>query len=88
MDLVRTSYHQLVANIVSIPLDAFAIGLRVGMFTDEEIAEWIRANQLSAQNKITLIQALADLKNGPITGVIRTALREKDGLPPVPGDAT
>jgi hypothetical protein len=34
-----------------------------------------------AKDKITLIQAVADLKKGPITGVIRTALREKEGLP-------
>ena len=84
--LALTSYDQFVADIMSIPLDAFANGLRVGMFTDEEIAEWIRANQLSAKDKIALMQAIADLKRGPITGVIRTELREKDGLPPVPGD--
>jgi hypothetical protein len=81
-----TSYDQLVADIGFIPLDAFANALRVGMFTDEEIAEWIKANQLSAKDKITLTRATADLKSGPITGVIRTALREKEGLRPVPGD--
>jgi len=84
--LALTSYDQLVADIVSIPLDAFANALRVGMFTDEEIAEWIKAYQLSAKDKIALTQAIADLKRAPITGVIRTALREKEGLPPVPGD--
>lgn len=60
----------------------------MGIFTDEEIAEWIRANQLSAKDRITLVQAVGDLKRGPITGVIRTALREKEGLPPIPGDAS
>jgi hypothetical protein len=75
-----------VVDIGSIPLDAFANALRVGMFTDEEIAEWIKANQLSANDKIALTQAIAELKSGPVTGVIRTALREKEGLPPVPGD--
>jgi len=57
-----------------------------GIVNDEEIAEWIRANQLSAKDKVALTRAIADLKRGPITGVIRTALREKEGLPPVPGD--
>jgi hypothetical protein len=75
-----------VADITSVPLDAFATGTQVGMFSDEEIAEWIRAHHLSSKEKVILTQALSDLKRGPITGVIRTALREKEGLPPVPGD--
>ena len=84
--LALTSYNQRVVDTGSIPLDTFADALRVGMFTDDEIAEWIKANRLSAKDKATLTQAIADLKRGPITGVIRTALREKEGLSPVPGD--
>jgi hypothetical protein len=73
-------------NITSIPLEGFAKLLRLGTFSDQEITEWIRANRLSASQKLVLIPALTDLKHGPITGIIRTALREKEGLPPVPGD--
>ena len=73
-------------DIASIPLEAFAKTVEVGMFTDEEIAEWIRAHQMSSQDKIVLMQAVSVLKGGPITGVIRTAFREKEGLSPVPGD--
>jgi hypothetical protein len=77
-----------VTDITSIPLEEFASGLRVGMFTDEEIAEWIRGNPLTSIQKVVLIDAIAGLKGGPITGIIRTALREREGLPPVPGDDT
>ena len=37
--------------------------------------------------EVNLQQETAALKNGgPVTGMIRTALREMEGLSPVPGD--
>jgi len=74
-------------EIADIPLEAFVKTVPVGMFTDEEIAEWIRTRHMSAQDEIVLARAVSEFKlGGPITGVIRTALREKKGPPPVPGD--
>ena len=74
-------------EIADIPLEAFVKTVPVGMFTDEEIAEWIRTHRMSSQDKIDLTRAVSAFKRGgPITGVIRTAFREKEGLPPIPGD--
>jgi len=74
-------------RITSLSPETFATALSVGMFTDDEIAEWIRNNPLRAgSEKLQVLQAIGKLKGGPITGIIRTALREAEGLPPVPGD--
>jgi hypothetical protein len=74
--------------IASIPLEALVTGISAMLFTDEEIAEWIRNHELTASDRTKLIQAVVGLKGPPLTGIIRTALREKDGLPPIPGDET
>ncbi len=76
--------------IASMPLERFITALSSMIFTDEEIAHWIRNHQqLSTSQKRDLTRAIAELKGKPpITGIIRTALRELDGLPPVPGDPT
>jgi hypothetical protein len=63
--------------------------LGVRIFTDDEIAHWLRTHPyLSAKEKLEFMQTLQKIKTPPITGIIRTAIRELDGLPPVPGDAT
>jgi hypothetical protein len=73
--------------IASIAPEAFVALLPVRVFTDEEIAHWIRTNPISRSQKSALVEAIVALKGqGPITGLIRTALREMEGLPPVPGD--
>jgi hypothetical protein len=73
--------------IASLPLEAFTAGLRTKMFSDQEIAGWIRSNPVGGSQKVALLQAITELKaGGPITGIVRTALREMEGLPPVEGD--
>jgi hypothetical protein len=72
---------------MSLRADVFIIGLSSGIFTDEEIASWIRGNSIGGGQKVQLLEAISKLKGGAITGIIRTALREREGLPPVPDDA-
>jgi hypothetical protein len=74
--------------IASMSPEEFATLLPARIFTDGEIAHWIRSNPLGGSQKVQVLQAIVALHGGgPVTGVIRTALREMDGLPPVPGDA-
>jgi hypothetical protein len=74
--------------IASISPEEFITLLPAMILTDEEIAHWIRKNRVSGRQKVELLQAVARLKGGgPVTGIIRTALREMEGLRPVPGDA-
>lgn len=74
--------------ITSMSPDVFTTLLSARIFTDEEIAAWIRSNPLTGKQKVELLQAIVTLKGGgPVTGIVRTALREMEGLPPVPGDA-
>ncbi|HZI73072.1 MAG TPA: hypothetical protein VFD73_03440 [Gemmatimonadales bacterium] len=60
--------------------------LKTGIFSDQEIAYWVRNNQLSASQELELTRAVVDFKGSPLTSVIRTALRELHGNPPIPGD--
>jgi hypothetical protein len=60
--------------------------LKTGIFSDQEIAYWVRNNQLGASQELELTRAVVDFKGSPLTGVIRTALRELHGNPPIPGD--
>lgn len=73
--------------ITSMSPDVFTTLLSARIFTDEEIAAWIRSNPLTGKQKVELLQAIVTLKGGSVTGIVRTALREMEGLPPVPGDA-
>ena len=72
--------------IASIPLEQFINMLKTNLFSDQEIAYWIRNNQLTADQKLELTRAIIEYKGPPVTGIIRTALRELDGSPPIPGD--
>ena len=72
--------------IASTPLDQFINTLKTGIFSDQEIAYWIRNNQLSASQELELTRAIVEFKGSPVTGIIRTALRELHGDPPIPGD--
>lgn len=84
---MRTTTIALMSDrITSIPSEEFANLLSLGMFTDAEIAEWVRSKRLTAKEKILVTKAVGKLKGGAITGIIRTAMREMEGLPPVPGD--
>ena len=78
-------YDHLCGNQFS-PPEAFAIGVSTGLFSNAEIAEWIRNNRLAGKQKLQVLEAIGKFKRGVVTGVIRTALREMEGLPPVPGD--
>jgi len=49
--------------------------LKTGIFSDQEIAYWVRNNQLSASQELELTRAVVDFKGSPLTSVIRTALR-------------
>jgi hypothetical protein len=73
-------------EINSIPPEEFAIGVSSWLFTDAEIAGWIRSHRLTGKQKIQVLEAIGKFKGGTVTGVIRSALREMEGLPPVPGD--
>lgn len=73
--------------IASIPVEEFVILLSARIFSDQEIVHWIRNNRVAGQQKVELLQAIVKLKgDGPVMGIIRTALREMEGIPPVPGD--
>jgi hypothetical protein len=60
--------------------------LQARIFTDDEVVQWIRAHRVSGQEKVDLLTTIAQLKGGTVGGPIRTALREVEGLPPIPGD--
>ncbi len=72
--------------ITSMPLEQFINLLKTSVFSDQEIAGWIRNNQLSAVQELELTQAIIEFKGAPVTGIIRTALRELHRDPPIPGD--
>jgi hypothetical protein len=73
--------------IASIPAEDFTSGVRIRMYSEQEIAHWVRNNRLIGKQKMEFLQALAEFNGaGPMTGIIRTALREMEGLPPIPGD--
>jgi hypothetical protein len=67
--------------VESMSFETFMTALSGGILSEQEIADWIRSNRVSSSQKLELTRAI-----GPVTGVIRTALRELDGLAPVPGD--
>lgn len=56
------------------------------MLSDDEIAHWIRTHSVTAQQKLDFLEALQKVKPNGVQGIVRTALREWEGLPPVPGD--
>ena len=73
--------------MASIPPEVFIIGTRARIFTEQEIAHWVRNNRVGAKQKVELLQAIAAFRGvTSITGILRTALREMEGLPPIPGD--
>ncbi len=64
--------------------EVFTTLLSARIFTDEEIAAWIRSNPVAGKQQVELLQAIVTLKGDePLTGIVRTALREVEGLPPV-----
>ena len=70
-----------------VSLDEFLTLVRAGIFTDEGIVGKVAQYQgRPLKERSELVQAISEIKGGPITGPIRTALRALDGLPPVPGD--
>jgi hypothetical protein len=77
---------------MSEPIDSmshheFLTLVRAGIFTDEEIVGKVAQYPgRPLKERTELVQAISEIKGGPITGPIRTALRALDGLPPVPGD--
>lgn len=75
-------------RLQSIPPEAFIDMIPLKVFSDDEIAAWIgiHGRWLGPQERIDLYKAAAALKGGTITGVLRTALRAMNDLPPVPGD--
>lgn len=64
-------------KIASIPVDVFPIAVRTRIFTDQEIAHWIRHNRVSGKQKLEIVRAIAEYNGAPpIAGILRTALRE------------
>jgi hypothetical protein len=67
--------------------EEFVTLLRARIFTDEEIVRKVSSYEQRPRHQRTeLVEAISEIKGGPITGPIRTALRALDGLPPVAGD--
>lgn len=78
-DAIEAMSHEVFITYLAIPM----------MFTDDEIATKIRSYYANApsQDRLELARVLAALKGpGGITGPIRSAVREINGLPPLPGD--
>jgi hypothetical protein len=85
---VSTSHHPCMSDpIASLSVEEFTTALASRIFSDQEIAHWIRSNPVGGSQKVQLLRAIDKLKGGGlITGILRTALREMEGLPPVSGD--
>jgi hypothetical protein len=67
--------------------EEFVILIPAHVFTDEEIAAKVVANRPVGREKVEVLQAVLALKGGgPVTGILRTAFRELEGLPPIHGD--
>lgn len=74
-------------RIQEMSAEEFLIYLGILIFTEDEIAYWIRGHQREAiQHQLELAQTLSRIYGGAITGIVRTAIRELHNLPPVPGD--
>ena len=83
--LVHTGYVGLMSTGDS--FEAFVTLVRAGILSDQEVAEGMAAWRPGRAQRTELIDALQQWKGEQaITGLIRTALRALDGLPPVPGD--
>jgi len=73
--------------LANVSWEAFVTLIPVFVFTDEEIAGKIRATRPTGKDKLAVLQAVVQYKGGgPVTGTLRTAFRELEGLPPIAGD--
>ena len=78
-------------SIARMSLDEFLTLMTVLVFTEDEVAEKIASyTPASAAERIRIAQAVLEmrtLRGGlPVTGPVRTALRQIAGLGPLPGD--
>ena len=72
--------------VSSLPFDEFLAGLTLGVFTDDEIVQWLLVNRPKKTQQTQIVSAISQLKGGSLSGAIRTAIRALHDLPPVAGE--
>jgi hypothetical protein len=74
-------------SITRQPLDLFIVSVSAGLYSDQEIAGWIRANSPTEPDRIKLIAAVQKLRNrAALPALIRNAVRSLHDLPPIEGE--
>ena len=66
--------------------DEFLAGLPLGVFTDDEIVQWLLVNRPHGTQETQIVSAISLLRGGSVSGAIRTAIRALHDLPPVAGE--
>jgi len=74
-------------SITRQPIEPFILTLSAGIYTDEEVAGWIRANAPGAAGQTEIIAAVQKLRGkAAVPAVIRNALRALHDLRPIEGE--